>query len=622
MILSFLAAMALANTTVAVMPLGMGAGSDAYDGLGQALAGMVVSDLSHVSGVQLVERANLDALLSEIKLAKSGFLDPRTAQRLGKGVGARLVVTGSYSVVGDTFLLDARVVEVETANLLAAADAQGTIADFVAVEKELVEELVDGLAIKLTSSERRQLMVDAPTERFSALAAWGEGLARRDEGRLDEAKTAFEKALAEDPAFSEARAALDGLAAGLAATKAEQLSAAQSAYQAAAVKVLAAVPPETDRPRDFVDTAETVGAWMLRLGVLEDLGRDCDRYAEMRHYLDRVGFAVKPAPYRQGDRGVASHVASLEAKRYGLDKPNLEPGVPDYRRSAPAYRAAGLFTDTENFILDGQTRFKRTNGMLGSMLGCFDPKSRLKKIDELLVGVRAHGQQAAGKRPTDTLTLEDRLELAWATVQAEHFGASGALQGRVDALLARHRGDERGTRDALAAVDDVLRLAQAWEDHQVRRRGLPEAEVARRMRLLAEGRIADTTLCKPVAGGRQAAMGWLTEYERLSRESSFYLAQHVDSALMTWMAASDFGCLDGVKARVRTTGDGWAYLEAGTSRKLSTGDPAQCDRQWVALDQVLAGNRQWRDDPAISAPTLWGSYSVWSTLVYYRCASE
>lgn len=618
--LAFLVGAALANTSLAVMPLGKGAGSDTYDGLGQALAGMVVSDLSQVSGVQLVERADLDALLAEIDLGRSGFVDPRTAQRLGKGVGAAFVVTGSYSVVGETFLLDARVVEVETARVVKAADAQGTVADFVAVEKELVEELVDGLSLSLTASERRQLMVQTPTERFAALAAWGEGLARRDEGKLDEAKTAFERALAEDPAFAEAQAALGDLAAALAATKAEKASANATALSAAAAAVLAAVPPETNRPPDFVDDTETIGRWMLRLGVLEDLGRDCERYAEMRHYLDRVGFVVRDPPYRPGDRGVAAHVAGLEAKVYGLDRPNLEPGVPEYRRSAPAHRAAGLFRDTASFILDGQTRFRRTNGLMSSMVACHDPKSRLREIDALLAGVRKAGTAIPSTR--DALSLEDRLDLAWALTQAEHFGASTALRARVDAVLARHRDDDRGTREALAAADEVLKLATAWDDHQVRRRGLPEAEIARRMRLLAEGKLAATALCAPVANGRQAAMGWVAEYDRLSREGSFYLANHVDGAMMTWLAAADFGCLEGVPARLRGTREGWAYIDDAPKRKLPSADALNCDRQWVALDQLLAGNRQWRDDPAISIPTLWGSYSLWATLVYYRCASE
>ena len=86
---------ALAARTLAVLPLEQGAGSEQYAGLGTALAGMLVSDLSRTEALQLVERSQLDAVLAEMELASTGFLDPDTAQRLGSGLGAELLVAGS-----------------------------------------------------------------------------------------------------------------------------------------------------------------------------------------------------------------------------------------------------------------------------------------------------------------------------------------------------------------------------------------------------------------------------------------------------------------------------------------------------------------------------------------------
>ena len=167
---------AAAARTVAVLPLDEAAGSVAYAGLGRALAGMLVSDLSKAPELQLVERQRLDALLAEISLGEGGFLDPKTAQQLGKGVGAELVVAGSWSVVGETFLLDARVVEVGSGKVLAAVDAQGQAADFVSVEKELVEALLAAVSVELSGSARRQVLGSAPTEDFEAFRTYGAGL--------------------------------------------------------------------------------------------------------------------------------------------------------------------------------------------------------------------------------------------------------------------------------------------------------------------------------------------------------------------------------------------------------------------------------------------------------------
>ncbi len=90
-------------STLAVLPLDRAAASEEYDGLGKALAGMLVTDLSKVPGLELVERDRLAALMEEMQLAESGFLDPATAQELGNGLGARFVLTGSYSVIAETW---------------------------------------------------------------------------------------------------------------------------------------------------------------------------------------------------------------------------------------------------------------------------------------------------------------------------------------------------------------------------------------------------------------------------------------------------------------------------------------------------------------------------------------
>ena len=161
--------------SVAVLPLDQGAKSDTHAGLGRALAGMLISDLSRVEGLELVERARLDALLQEIELGESGFVDPKSAAKLGSGVGAEWVIVGSWSVVNDAFLMDARTVDVGSGKIVAAVDANGTVDDFITVEKTLVETLLEELEVAVSAGARRKIIAEAPTEDFDALstyAAW------------------------------------------------------------------------------------------------------------------------------------------------------------------------------------------------------------------------------------------------------------------------------------------------------------------------------------------------------------------------------------------------------------------------------------------------------------------
>ena len=115
------------------------------------------------------------------------------------------------SIVGTVFVLDARIVRVESGEILDAASASGTLDDFVSVEKELVEAILEEIEVTLSASDRRKIYVQTPTERFDAFASYGEGIAHRDEGRLDKAKKAFESALELDPEFEAARASLSDL---------------------------------------------------------------------------------------------------------------------------------------------------------------------------------------------------------------------------------------------------------------------------------------------------------------------------------------------------------------------------------------------------------------------------
>src|ERR1700759_3401630 len=64
--------------------------------LKKGLAQMLISDLSALDGVRLVERDRLEEILAELKLAQSGKIDPATAAKVGKLLGARYMVLGGY----------------------------------------------------------------------------------------------------------------------------------------------------------------------------------------------------------------------------------------------------------------------------------------------------------------------------------------------------------------------------------------------------------------------------------------------------------------------------------------------------------------------------------------------
>lgn len=617
--LPFARAQAAEPPAVAVLPLQKAAASAQYDGLGRALAGMLVSDLSTLPTLRLVERDQLDALLSELKLGEGGFVDPKTAQKLGKGVGARFVVTGSFTVLDPTFALDARIVQVDTGEIVKAADASGTVAEFVAVEKDLVEALLDGLQLTPSSAERRKLMLQAPTERFSAFTAWGEAMARRAEGRFDEATAALNRALAEDPAFTEAQAALGELQEALARREAERAGQKQDARTAAYAAFLSTVPDERDRPAGFVYDQQALAHWALRLGILEQQGQECARYAEMRHYLDRVGWKITPVR-TPGETGVLAWTVDQVAKAGGLDQRVDDPKVPEYLRDPLPNRSARLFENTPTFVLNGATQWKRSHGVLSSLLVCYPGKEALTEIDGLLAAARAAG---VATLPVDrsSLTLEDHLQLWWARTRAHRWGADRELARRTEAVLANHAGDEVGEKIALELVNQIATLAKEWEDHQVRRRGLPEAEIVRRMRALAEGKLPEDAICHQFATSRGSAANWLAQYETARAESSGFLPTQIDLAYGSWSPAADFGCLPGVPPRFKRPEDAWAWYDSAHSRVIA-GAPADCAGRWASFDQLMEQSKAQRKDPNAAPIWLVSLDQTLAAVVYGRCVTE
>lgn len=610
--------------TLAVLPLEKGAGSAQYDGLGRALAGMLVSDLSTLPGLRLVERDQLDALLAEMKLKDTGFLDPKTAQKLGKGVGARFVVAGSFTVVEPRFVLDARVVEVQSGEIVKAAAADGTVEDFVAVEKELVEELVAGLDLTLTSSERRKLLTQAPTEKFAAFTAWSQGMARKEEGKVEEAKAAFERALAVDPAFADAQAALGELAAAVKVIQAERESKATVVRDARHAAVLAEIPDERTRPKGFTYDVETLADWAIRLGVLEAEGRECERYAEMRHYLDRVGWKVTEPPGRPKDGGVFGFVVYERAKGRGLDGANVEPGTPEHLRAGIPTRVAGLFRDTPSFVMAEHTQYKRGHGLVSSLLACHAPKAALAEIDGLLAAVRKAGVAGVGVDIRMPLTLEERLELLWARTRAEHLGADAELARRTQALLDRRKADDTVQATLLAEVDAVLALGRAWETHRIRRRALPDEEIARRMRLLQAGTVVATPVCTPLHRVvSQGAIYWVAEYDRQVKERGAASADHLDSPFAQWSSAADLGCFEGLAPRFPSPEAAWTWIDAARERQTpDVADERQCPGAWGNFDQLVSASKATRTD-AVHGPLWLGN--VWITmqvLVFHRCIRD
>lgn len=179
-----------------------------FDALQRGIAGMIISELSTNAAVRVVERDALQQLIEEQNLGASGRVDPQTAAKIGKLVGARYVVTGVFIDFYGDFRLDARLINVETSEIVTVESAR--------MQRDHLFDLIRSVATRLMKDANlpplpkqaadRRMSRQIPTE---ALTYYSKALLYQDRGDKDKAAAMYEKALAVFPEYAEAQRGLE-----------------------------------------------------------------------------------------------------------------------------------------------------------------------------------------------------------------------------------------------------------------------------------------------------------------------------------------------------------------------------------------------------------------------------
>lgn len=198
---------------VAVLPFSSRAPAAAPPGaaaFNRAVAAMIMVDLARVPALTVLERDKVELLAQELKLGESALVDPATAARPGRMLGAGTVVAGAvYNEAGPAgpgsglYRLNAAVSDVARSRLIGQNEAEGKQADFFLLQKRIVHGILDTLDIR----DRPAAVDTIHTRSWEAYARFARGLQLLSENRFAEARAAFLGALEIDPAFLMAEAA-------------------------------------------------------------------------------------------------------------------------------------------------------------------------------------------------------------------------------------------------------------------------------------------------------------------------------------------------------------------------------------------------------------------------------
>ncbi len=259
---------------VAVVPMQYQGGDDQYQALGRGLAEMFTTDLSNVERLQIVERVRLQALLDELELAQSDYVDSSTAPRVGRLLGAGRIVGGTYLVADDEELrLQVTLVDAGTGEQVPQLEnQQAGLDELFALQTQVTFSIVDQLGVELTAQERAAIE-EVPTQSIQAFLAYSRGLAEEDRGNYDLAAQYYQEAQQIDPNFEQA---------GERRQKAQSVeSGGGSTEQALANESEGAAAEEGEGEIDLVQQRqESMGAASTGLGQEDGAERDPSQESE------------------------------------------------------------------------------------------------------------------------------------------------------------------------------------------------------------------------------------------------------------------------------------------------------------------------------------------------------
>jgi len=102
----------------------------------------------------LVDRDTLQKSISEIEMSQSGLIDDKSISKAGKIAGVQVFITGSVSDIGNEFVVNFKVIDVETATVVAMTETRIPQDELIEVREKYAYEYIAqyGLGINVQFS--------------------------------------------------------------------------------------------------------------------------------------------------------------------------------------------------------------------------------------------------------------------------------------------------------------------------------------------------------------------------------------------------------------------------------------------------------------------------------------
>jgi len=194
--------------TIAVLYFNNKTGIAELNPLQKGLAFMLITDLSTVRDLHVVERIKVQALMEEMGLGQSGLVQSDDTPSTGRLLGAKWIIGGDIMALAQVPLyIHSSLLDVPGAQVLGQPTAEGMLENFFEIEKTLLFNIIDLLKVELTQEERIRL--ERPISlNTKALLDLFKAIDASDQGNYEQAEKYYKNAIKKDAQISTAEANL------------------------------------------------------------------------------------------------------------------------------------------------------------------------------------------------------------------------------------------------------------------------------------------------------------------------------------------------------------------------------------------------------------------------------
>jgi len=180
-----------AQTTLAILNFKNLKNDKTFDWMKYAITDFLTVELTAVSALQVLERMELNKIIDEQEFGNTDLIDPESAGEMGKLLGAKILVAGSF-VVDKEVTITCKLIEVKTGKIL-FSDKETGPRDHISRQTALLAGKISGYFGEVLQPQ---------TEiSFHDFATYGRGLSAMDSSNYTSAAAAFKSLLREYPGF-------------------------------------------------------------------------------------------------------------------------------------------------------------------------------------------------------------------------------------------------------------------------------------------------------------------------------------------------------------------------------------------------------------------------------------